>query len=236
MKRKNTFIYVLILLLVIAGTCFYAIKNRPEDGKEMIISKESTRDYILDKYEKGFVTYNGTELIHYDTDMEQKWVCAVDEAEAEIFVDGKYIVLYNTDNNKIILVRDGKIQYEIKTDKSLRKASVNENGYVTVLTSDKGYKGQCFVYSDKGKQVAEFSFGEKYILGAYLASDNSSLLLNIIEDNDDGYKGKILFADMKSGEIKKEAESGGIYSYMKLYKDKIFAESEGKFYCYDKRK
>ena len=234
MKRKNAFIFLVILVLVVSGVLFYAFRNKGEEGKEMIISKENTKGYSLDKYEEGFVTYNGIELIHYNTDMDQEWVCTVDEAGAEVYVEGKYIILHNKDNNKVVLVKDGKIVSGVKTDKVLRKASVNENGYMTVLTSDKGYKGQCFVYSDKGKELAEFSFGEKYILGAYLASNNKNLVLNVIDESDSGYKGKILFADIKSGEIKNEIASDEIYSFVKLYEDKVFAESGGNFYCYDK--
>lgn len=233
MKRKNILIYIIIAIVVISGILFYAFRNKDEAGKEIIISKENTRDYICDKYEDGFITYNGVELIHYDSDMEQKWVCAVDEVSSDVYVDGKYVIIYS-ENNKIVIVKDGKILSEIKSEKDLRRASVNENGYNVLLTSDRGYKGQCFVYDSKASLAAEFSFGEKYILGAYLMADNRTLVMNVIDDKDDGYKGKILYADIKNGEIIKEIESDSIYSYMKIYKGKVFAENDGRFYCYDK--
>ena len=233
MKRKNVLIYILAAAIAVSGILFYTLKNRGDEGREIIISRESTKDYILDKYDDGFVTYNGVELIHYDSDMEQQWVCMIDEAGAAVYVEGKYILLFG-ENDRIVSVKDGKIVTDIKSDKALRRASVNENGCITALTSDRGYKGQCFVYSDAGKLMAEFSFGEKYILGAYLMSDNKTLVMNVIDDKDNGYISKILYADIKRGEIKKEIEADGINSYMKLYRDKVFSVNGRTLYCYDK--
>ena len=235
MKKRNFYVYILVFVLIAVCSIIYAVKNKPVEDREMIISRESTSDYVLEKYKDGFVTYNGTELIHYDTEMEQKWVCAVNESGAELYINGDYVVLYNTGNNKVILVKNGEILKEIRTDKALRKATVNENGYMVLLTTDKGYKGQCFVYSDKGEMLAQYSFGERYILGAFLDSDNRSLVINAIEDRKEGYGGELIFTDIKTGKTRNEIEAESIYSYATLYKGRVFAMKDGKLYCYGKK-
>lgn len=234
MRKKTVFIYIVVLLMIIATTCIYILKNEKDTGKEIIISKESTKDYVLEKVKSGFVTYNGTELISYDTDMEQKWVIAIEEEEADLFSNEDYILLANPESDELYLVKDGTLIHNIETGKKLRAASVNENGYICALTSDKGYKGQCIVYGKKGEVLAEYSFGEKYILGAYLMKDNRTLVFNVVEDTSAGYAGKIIYSDIKSGKEKKEIVSDGIFSYIKVYENKVFLSEDGTFYCYDK--
>ncbi len=235
MKKRNAFIYLLVFILIIGTAFYYAYKNKETDGEDYISSKENAEDYILDKYNNGFITYNGSELIHYDPNMEQKWVLAIDEEGANLSVNDKYILISGTQSNKIYLVKDGKLIYESKIQKDLKSATVNEKGYVTALTSDKGYKGQCLIYDAKGNNLLEYSFGEKYILGAYLASDNKTLVLNTVEDGDVNYLCKVLFMDLQKGEIKNEITEDKVISYLRMYKDKVFIGTDDKISCFNKR-
>ena len=233
--KKRILIYLAVFVIALMATITYAIADKPADGADVITSKENTKDYVLEKYKDGFVTYNGTDLIHYNVKMEQKWVCAIGEPEAELYVKGDYIIISADGKDKVILVKNGNIRSEIKTEKKLINASVNENGYVTVMTSDKGYKGQCFVYSENGENLAEFSFGERYVLGAYLLSDNRTLAINTVIDRDESFDGEILIADIKSGETKNIIAKGGIYTYVNAFSDKVLAINGDTLYCYDKK-
>ena len=118
MRKKTVFIYIVVLLMIIATTCIYILKNEKDTGKEIIISKESTKDYVLEKVKSGFVTYNGTELISYDTDMEQKWVIAIEEEEADLFSNEDYILLANPESDELYLVKDGTLIHNIETGKN----------------------------------------------------------------------------------------------------------------------
>ncbi len=235
MKIRNAFIYALIVILIAGTAIYYGYKNKMDVKNEDVYSKENSEDYILDKYKEGFVTYNGSELIHYDTNMEQKWVLAIDEEGADLTVNEKYILISSAQADKIYLVKEGKLIYELKLSKDLRTASLNEKGYVTLLTSDKGYKGQCLIYDNKGNYLAEYSFGKKYILGAFLSSDNKSLVLNTVEDGEGEYICKISFLDLKKGEIKNEVIHEKVVSYMRMYKDRIFVGTEDAVFCYNKK-
>lgn len=234
MKRKAIFIYILVLVLILAATLVYIIKKDNSSEKEIISSKESSKEYTLEKHKDGFVTYNGKELISYDTNMEQKWVVALEEDDAEVSVIDDYILLTSKETGRINLILDGEVSEKIICEKKLRVATVNENGYICALSSDKGYKGQCIVYGKNGKLLAEYSFGDRYILSAFLMKDNRTLVMNVIEDTEGGYSGKILYSDINSGEVRKEIVSETIYSYMNIHKNKVFVSDDKNLYCYDK--
>lgn len=85
------------------------------------------------------------------------------------------------------------------------------------MSSDSGYKGQCSVYTDKGERVSRYSYGKKYIVAAFLADDNKSLFMNVIDESENMFKGKIVFSDIKKGEIKAEVETEGIAPFTAVF-------------------
>ena len=114
-------------------------------------------------------------------------------------------------------------------------ASVNENGYLTVLTQNKGYKGECLVIDKGGNEVAKYSFGKKYIVSAHLASDNRYLIMNVIEEDEYKSKGKLIFTDIKKGEIINEIEKDKFITYTELSGDKLITVTDDSLTLYTKK-
>ncbi len=233
MRKNKVALLGLIAVIAVSAVIFLIIGNNNKNIKEFIISGENYEDCVIEKYKNSFITYNGTELIHYDLNMEQKWVVTVNERDAKLCVNGDYILIYSS-SDRIYLINDGKIIYNIKYDKDIRKIQLNENGYAAMLTEDKGFKGQCRVISNSGEILAEYSYGERYILGAYLMSDNSTLVMNVFDDVAE-YGGKIVISDITNNELKKEITAEKIYDYVYVYKNKVFASDGNTLFCYDKK-
>ncbi len=234
MKKKFIAALILAVILIVSAIVFINMRNNGEEIKEIIISGENYDNCIIEKYENGFVTYNGTELICYDLNMEQQWVASVEESEAKLCVNGSYVLIYSVSGDKLSLVKEGKVLYNIRTDKGLLNAHLNKNGYAVILTADKGYKGQCSVINDRGENVVQYSYGKKYITAAYLASDNRTLVMNIINDGEN-FSGSLDFIDINKNEVIKEMAFDGIYPYVYMYNDKVFLSNEEKMVCYDKK-
>lgn len=233
MKNKKVATLALIAVLIVSVIIFLIIRGNSGDVKEIVISGEIYEECIVEKYKDGFVTFNGKEVIYYDIDMEQQWVTAVSEKDAKLCVNGEYILLY-TDSDKIYLIKEGKIVYNIKSNKDLSAAQLNENGYAILLTRDKGYKGQCGVLNNSGKVIAEYSYGKKYILGAYLMPDNNTLVMNVLENTAE-CTGRIEFFELGTKEPVKEITSENMYEYVYVYKDNVFASDGSALYCYNKK-
>lgn len=234
MKRKQKLAVIIATVAVIAlSVGFYALKNAPTE-EEALLFAERTDNYTFYKYNDGFLTYDGKLLSCYSARNEQKWAFAADDGAPILSVTGEWILLASGETDRIRLIRDGEEKISFTSDKNVRNAYVNSNGYSVILSSDSGYKGQCSVYNSKGERVARYSYGKKYILAAYLADDNKSLVMNIVDEEENMFKGKIVFTDIVSGKDKCEVELSGIAPLTVISDGLIVVSESNALNAYDK--
>ena len=82
---------------------------------------------------------------------------------------------------------------------------------------------------------AKYSFGKKYIVSAHLASDNRYLIMNVIEEDEYKSKGKLIFTDIKKGEIINEIEKDKFITYTELSGDKLITVTDDSLTLYTKK-
>lgn len=234
MKRKQKIAVIVAIVAVIAlSVGFYAMKNAPAEVEALLFA-ERTDNYSFYKYRDGFLTYDGKLLSCYSAKNEQKWVLEADDGETFVSATGEWILLASGETDRIRLIRDGEEEKSFTSDKSVRNAYVNGNGYSVVLSSDSGYKGQCSVYNSKGERIARYSYGKKYILSAYLADDNKSLIMNIVDEEENMFKGKLVFTDIVSGKDKCETELNGIAPLTVISDGLLIVSESNALNAYDK--
>lgn len=235
MKRKRKIaLLALALVIIIFAALVYAVKNAPISEENDFLFKDNADEYEVIKYKNGFLTYDGKLLTFYNSKMEQEWILENDDRNVDISVSDEYILLASKDSNEIRLIKNGKAICDYISDKDIRKASVNDNGYATVLTSDSGYKGQCSVYDKNGIRIARYSYGKKYILSAYLASDNKSLFMSIVDESENMFKGKLLFSNIKNDEEAIEIGTEEIAPFTVMFNNSLLVSSNTALSLYDK--
>lgn len=209
-RRTRGILFVIVFIAAMLGIFYYALKNVPANGGGELIFNEHTGECDTYKYKDGFLTFDGRIISAYDYKLNQKWVIDSEENASKISLSEDMVLIYSPDSGRVRLIDDGKVRADYYSDKTIRGASVNKSGYAVLLSSDSGYKGQCSVYSDKGERLSRFSYGKKYIAAAFLADDNKTLFMNIIDESENMFKGKLVFSDIKKGEIRAEVETDGI--------------------------
>lgn len=234
-KRKRLMIiYGCLIFIVAVISALYLVSSLTGNDGDAFLLNENSNEYQAFKYGDGFLTFDGKLVSYYGTDMSQRWVLAIDENDANIAVSGNKILIYSSDSGKISLYEGDKLITQYESDKKIRAVSVNESGYATVLSSDKGYKGQCTVYDDEGNHKARYSYGKKYILAAFLAEDNKSLFMSIVDETDNMFVGKAVFMDIKSGKIKSEIETEEIAPFMITEDNKLILSDDNALSVYNK--
>lgn len=235
MKRRGKILVVLAALLAaLVFASYYAVKNiLPNDDGEFLFAGR-TQDYSFLKYGNGFLTYDNELLSYYGKDAEQEWVIEANDSDSCICVTGDWILIASKDTDKLKLIKNGKVQASFESDKEIRNVYVNNSGYSAVLSSDSGYKGQCSIYNDEGERIARYSYGKKYIVNAYIADDNKSLIMSVIDEEENMFKGKLIFTDIKSGKDKAETETGSIAPFMQLAGNRVIVSDREGMKAYDK--
>lgn len=225
---------MLVLIFAAAGIIYYAVKNVPVSESGTLMLNEHVGEYDTYKYKDGFLTFDGKIISAYDYKMEQKWVIDSGENSSKLSVSGDMVLIYSPDSGRVRLIDGGDVRADYYSDKTLRSASVNKSGYAVLLSSDSGYKGQCSVYSDKGERLSRFSYGKKYIAAAFLAEDNKTLFMNIIDESENMFKGKIVFSDIKKGEVRAEVETDGIAPFTLPFGDCLIVSDDNCLRVYNK--
>lgn len=232
-KRTRIILFALVILAAAAGAVFFAVNFVPA-GEGASIINERLGEYDTYKYKDGFLTFNGRILSAYDYKAEEKWVIDTEENSSSLSVTEDMILVYSKDSGRVRLIDGGKVRADYYSDKNIRSAAVNPSGYAVILSSDSGYKGQCSVYTDKGERVSRYSYGKKYIVAAFLADDNKSLFMNVIDESENMFKGKIVFSDIKKGEIKAEIETEGIAPFTAVFKNTLIVSDDTALRAYSK--
>lgn len=235
MKRKKKIaVLFLALAIIIIAALVYTVKNAPVSEESSFLLKENSDEYEVIKYKNGFLTYDGKLITFYNSRMEQGWILETDDHNEELSVNGEYILAVSKDSNNIKLIKDGKALCDFTSDKDIRTACVNSNGFATVLTSDSGYKGQCSVYDKNGIRIARYSYGKKYIISAYLASDNKSLFMSIVDESENMFKGKLTFLNIKDGSDAVEIETEEIAPFTAMLQNSLLVSTVSALSLYDK--
>ncbi len=214
MKHK-WILWFLVFLLVLTTSLYYLIKSKPKES-EWFSYQENIDKYSVEKYQDGFLIYDGVQMIAYDCSLDQKWLLPLAESDAQIDICGKYILVFSMEKDTIYLVKEGAIITSYASKNPICSASVNENGYACVLTADKGYKGQCLVYDNRGRLLAEYSYGDKYIVNAALSKNNRNMMLTVIYENGENFGGELLFTDIRKGTLLNDVMLSEIPSYTGL--------------------
>lgn len=235
-KRNRYILSVVFFILAVAlVVSVYLFRGgKPIVLNTNLIAKDSSEGYFIDKYKEGFITYNGDNLIFYDSAINQRWVLQIGEKDTLLYSDESYILLMSRASGNVYLIRDGKVITKFKEEKSLQGGSVNVNGYICLLTEDKGYTGQCSVYKSNGDRLVTYSYGEKYIINASLAKDNVHLALNVIDETNGSADKKIIFTNIKKGEDVSETLFSENVLYSEFRGNNLLVSDQENLYMFTK--
>lgn len=203
-KRKNVFLWVVIVaLLVSTGCTVYMNIDNPQlhslfsgFGIEVMngqrtVDFEKTEKYAISNYGGDALIARNSEIMCVDSNMNTKWSLEKNNTFPVIKTKDKYALVYNFDVPNAVLIKNGK-GAEIITDNGVIGGSVNENGYFVLITREKGYKAQVIVYTDNGETVYKWHSADSHIIDAEVSPDNKTLAVATVDFTSNAVSGGIM--------------------------------------------
>lgn len=94
---------------------------------------------------------------------------------------GNYCLVYDQDGYSFsVFDKDGSI-YSCPTGSQIKSASISDNGYVSIITSDQSSYGDVFVYSPDGTVISQWtSHNSGYPLSCTFNSDATSFVITTL--------------------------------------------------------
>lgn len=92
-----------------------------------------------------------------------------------ISASANYCVFYDAGGTELrVADAEGEL-FELKNKDRIISASVNDAGYLTVITEETGYKAEVRVYNAKGEALYAWHSGSSYVLGAKVSPSGRSM-------------------------------------------------------------
>jgi hypothetical protein len=126
-----------------------------------------------------------------------------------VSASGSYAVAYDLGGTSFYQISGKTMGAMQKTDGDIFNARVNENGYLTVITQETGYKGVVTVYDSKGTAKMQVNISSSYVMDAGISQDGSVLALVTIGENGGSFVSTVTFYNGSTGDTLTSWELSG---------------------------
>ncbi|MDP4118774.1 MAG: DUF5711 family protein [Bacillota bacterium] len=183
-KKKGILKYIIaaiVLLAVIrAGIDFFGgNKNGPEKEETVIndqIDLDTSSKYDFNIFENYLIVCNKYGVYAYNASGSVKWKYETNITDPISSTCGDYLLVTDTtQNNSIMFNNHGELKNKVSYETDCITAEPNNNGWITAIVRQKGYKAQINVYNSEGKLKYSWSSANNNVLAASLADDNKTL-------------------------------------------------------------
>lgn len=151
--------------------------SQVEAGKKLIVYANNKLDF-----------YGNSSKSEYSENMK------ITEFISNTYDD--YLVMIPRETNEIYLFRDSELIWKNKFNGNILNASVNKNGYVTVIYSQSGYKIK--IFKPTGEELFTTYLGSTYALDVEMSNDNKTLYIAEIDTEGIKIKSNIKIIDISN--------------------------------------
>ena len=199
----------------------YDSKEHPVFGVHMEYLVKCSRDgiWLLDK--------KGREI----------WSVGIPLSNPLIKTNGNDLLVVDVGGRDIYVINGKNVRWKDKTDEKIQNAEINENGYVTVITTSKRYNGEVRVYDNHGIELFRSIIANDFAVTAKIAPSKDQMVINLI--NASGVKSHtyLKFFDINGNElvIKNMSMEKGLYPFVWFTSGgSLFAAGDTSIVCMDK--
>lgn len=154
--------------------------------------------------DRNLLVCSSTELQVYQRNGDTALTRSVNMQKPVIQASGKYAVVYDAGGTELYLIYRSGIQQTLTTKEGqeILSASVNDNGYITVVQKATGYKASTTVYDRSLKALVTENISSSFTTNAVLSPDNKTLALVSVGEDASGFDSVIVFYNVSDGQEK----------------------------------
>lgn len=117
---------------------------------------------------------------------------SINVSNAIVETSGRYAVIAESNGNEFYVINNTEISWQGRVDGNISKVNINQNGYVTVITSDPNYVSIVIVFNSDGTELFKTYLPSTYAMCAAVSTDNSYLAIGEID-----YSGTVLKSNVR---------------------------------------
>ncbi len=184
-RKKGYFKYILLLLIIcISALVAYKYLGTPsveiEINAKVEFDTSSKYDFI--NFENNVISCNKNGIFAYNKNGKIKWSHNISFANPKCKVVGNKIIVTDLFNkNSFAFDKNGKLINSVNYGAECVSASINNNGWITAILKNKGYKAQVAVYSNDGELKFSWNSANNNVVSAELSENNKTLAVAQID-------------------------------------------------------
>ena len=213
--RNNIIKLVVVILVLVVAAVIVNVGGCARHEVREIYKNESNYNYQIKSVGNDIlaVNYDGAKLISVNG--EEKGTIENHTSNPHVDICGNYVLMYDKGGNTVSLYNGEKKNFTYECDQVVKKAKVNKNGYVVIVSDEVGYNSRISVLSNKGIVQYIWKIGDVYIIDADISPDSRRVAVAAISTDTGVIVENIIFADInKEEEISRVKNEGSMPLYV----------------------
>lgn len=209
-KKKGVWLFLLaaLCLFVLFGWTVMErqggvrlTEDEPEEADTQVLEAADS-GYDIDgtsrvmNYEDQALIWSDNGMALMDKKGEFKWSVSFQMQRAMVQVRGHYIAVIDRDGKDAFVYNGSKEVYAVHSENRIISGKVNDNGALTLLTEETGYKGKIEAYDPRGKLIYKWYSGTNFVADMELSGDNKTLAVTTADIADGMVSAGVMFFDI----------------------------------------
>lgn len=162
-----------------------------------------TQGSVFDKFGEDVLYAGNGVLMSFGPDMSCNFKVDTPSGIPKLETCGNNAIVYYTNSNDTIVVKDGRNTQNIKTENIITCATINSKGYYGLVTKEPGYESYVEVFNNSGTSIYKYHTNNP-IIDIAVSDNGKSMIASSYELNDEEISGKLIFIDLTSDKPGKE--------------------------------
>jgi len=152
-----------------------------ENTKPVVIEYDVTSHPAFCAYDNTLIKCTGDYVIGLDKNGNDVWSVPVNITNPLLKTNGTELLVAGIDSKEIHVIRGKSVKWSAKFEENILNAHISKDGYVTVVSEAKGYRGQVRVFDPSGIEMFKRFVAENFILSAEVSPSGNQFLINYID-------------------------------------------------------
>lgn len=195
----------------------YEVKEHPSFGVYKDVLVKCTGEYLIALNKKG----------------EEQWKIPVLLDKPLIKTGGQDMLIADIGGRNLYIINGKSIKWKISTEADIINADISEDGYVTVVQEQVGYKARVTVYDPNGMDIFARNIVESFVISAMVSPSGKQVLINGLDVSGVNATTTLEFTDILGNpSAAKTLKQNEIFPSVLYLGDNSVVSAGGKFVTY----
>ena len=96
----------------------------------------------------------------------------------QVITSSKYVCAYDRGGKRLIVTNSFNVVFDTTLEQNIVSVSMNDNGYIAVITESEAYKNHLLVFNSSFKEVYKLNSMHRYFVCADISPDNNNVVVS----------------------------------------------------------